>query len=65
MNPYSIEVSLESNEKQNPYNPYFWVIFETLEQGSKCNTGICGWSETPSDAWEEAYNNYKLLFECK
>ena len=64
---YKIEIIMTPHTDQNKERPYFWCIFEYFGSGY-CNTGYCGWEETPEKAWQKANKDYELLMEelkCK
>ena len=54
MSEYYIEVIMTPHPWDSPNAPYFWVI---IKDG--CNTGGCGWSDTPENAWRDALEYFK------
>lgn len=63
MDTIKIEVLMTPQYHDNKYKPYFWAIMKlSSTSGEYYNSGLCGWAETPADAWKEAYQDY-LRFE--
>lgn len=59
MKEIKIEVHLTPHYHDNKHKPFFWIIFECNDNtGNWYNSGLCGWAETPADAWNEAYQDY-------
>ncbi len=59
----TIQITMCPHEHDNKHKPYFWVIMQTCEDGSKFNTGLCGWQITPQQAWQEAIETYNNFVE--
>jgi hypothetical protein len=53
-----IRVLLTPHTWDNRTKPYFWVIMNYYHDSGWCNSGICGWENTPQKAWEQAYKEF-------
>jgi len=50
---YKIEIGVTPHYHDNKLQPYHWTLFAYYD--TWCNEGS-GWANTPTEAWNEAYN---------
>ena len=55
---FKIEIHLFPNENVYCDTPFFFFLF-SYTNNNWCNSGS-GWSTTPQNAWNDAYNFYLL-----
>lgn len=54
-NKYIVKISMTSDDNHK-INPYFWCVLK-LKGETWINNGF-GWSNSPQEAWDQAYTYY-------
>lgn len=56
LSEYCIKISLSPHEHDNPDSPYYWGVLEFQESWGQV---LCGWSNSPQAAFDEAMKQYQ------